>query len=140
MVRTPTDRRRVPESEIKRLLGNSETPKTERVLAIYARVSSHEQKAKGDLDRQVEFIAKQFDARLYEDIMVVAEVSSGLNDNRKGHQQNDKTMHEELVEDLLAIVTSFSGKLYGIRKKKKESFKRQVKEAIISAVNLPDED
>jgi len=187
MVRTPTDRRRVPESEIKRLLGNSETPKTERVLAIYARVSSHEQKAKGELDRQVEFIAKQFDARLYEDIMVVAEVSSGLNDNRKGlvklmklakeskitdiaitykdrltrfgfnylklyfeshevkihvinSQQNDKTMHEELAEDLLAIVTSFSGKLYGIRKKKKESFKRQVKEAIISAVNLPDED
>jgi len=30
-------------------------------------------------------------------------------------QQDRKSVHEELVDDLLAIVTSFSGKLYGLR-------------------------
>ena len=30
-------------------------------------------------------------------------------------QQDRKSVHEELMDDLLAIVTSFSGKLYGLR-------------------------
>lgn len=167
------------------MLGHPEALKTKPVLAIYARVSSHEQKTKGDLDRQVEYVAKRFDARLYDDIIVVAEVSSGLNDNRKGlvklmklarenritdiaitykdrltrfgfnylklyfesydvkvhvlnSQHGDKTMHEELVEDLLAIVASFSGKLYGLRSSKQKSFSQSVKGAIINATNLPD--
>ena len=46
IVRTPGGRRRVPESEIRRLLGEKEPVSTGRVLAIYARVFSHEQKQK----------------------------------------------------------------------------------------------
>jgi len=34
---------------------------------------------------------------------------------RPRRQQDRKSIHEELVHDLLAIVTSFSGKLYGLR-------------------------
>ena len=65
-------KRRVPESEILRLTGSAPARQDGRV-AIYARVSSHEQKQKGDLDRVHE---------------PVAEPSPG------GHQ--------ELVEDLLS--------------------------------------
>lgn len=54
------------------------------MLAVYTRVSSYEQKAKGDLDRQVEQVRKHFDHRLFDDIFVVTDVSSGLNDWRKG--------------------------------------------------------
>ncbi len=53
---------------------------------------------------------------------------------------NKKSVYEELVEDLLSIVTSFSGKLYGIRSKKKEEVTSKVKEVFESAVYLPDED
>lgn len=188
VVRTPGGRRRVPESEVKRLLGEEEPPAPrKRVLAIYARVSSHEQKVKGDLDRQVELVRKKFDARLFDDILVVTDVSSGLNDRRKGlarlmmlaregkitdlavsyrdrltrfgfnylkvyfeshgvkvhvvnGEEERKAAHEELVEDLLAIVTSFAGKLYGIRSKKKEEVVRQVKEVFEAAGHVPDAD
>lgn len=130
---------------------------------IYARVSSHEQKAKGDLDRQV--------ARIVESVpnlqnpLVLKEVGSGLNDSRKellkvidlvlcgsvnkvyvtyrdrltrfGYRylevvflskgvtivvteknKIDKNTQEELVEDMMSLIASFSGKLYGMRSHK----------------------
>ncbi|MEW8959106.1 MAG: IS607 family transposase [Moorella sp. (in: firmicutes)] len=185
-VRTPGGRRRVPESEIKRLLGEREDEPVNRVLAVYARVSSHEQKAKGDLDRQVEKTKKHFDYRLFDDVLVVTDVSSGLNDRRKGllklmqmaregkitdlaisykdrltrfgfnylktyfesygvkihivnGEEDKKTVYEELVEDLLSIVTSFSGKLYGIRSRKKDEITSKIREVIENAGYLPDE-
>jgi excisionase family DNA binding protein len=70
-VRTPGGRRRVPESEIKRLLGEKEPVSAGRVLAIYARVSS--------------------------------------------------------------------GKLYGIRSRKKEEVASKIREVIVNAGYLPDE-
>ena len=189
MVRTPTDRRRVPESEVKRFLGEKEliSTKQESVLVIYGRVSSHEQKAKGDLDRQVESVRKHFDLRLFDEVSIITDVSSGLNDNRKGltklmelarkqevtdiavsykdrltrfdynylktyfesygvklhivnAKKENKTAHEELVEDLISIVTSFSGKLYGIRSKKKSEADKILKEAVENVCNLPDEE
>ncbi|ACX52895.1 DNA binding domain protein, excisionase family [Ammonifex degensii KC4] len=188
VVRTPGGRRRVPESEVRRLLGVEKPPvPRERALAIYARVSSHEQKARGDLDRQVESVRKKFDPRLFDDVLVVTDVSSGLNDRRKGltrlmtlaregkitdlavsykdrltrfgfnylkayfenygvkihvvnGEEDRKTAHEELVEDLLAIVTSFAGRLYGIRSRRKEKVVRQVKEVFETAGHIPDAD
>lgn len=186
-IRTPGGRRRIPESEIKRLLGEEEITTSSRVLAIYARVSSHEQKKKGDLDRQVEQITKHFDQRLFEDIIVITDVSSGLNDNRKGllklmklaqpgkvtdiaisykdrltrfgfnylkiyfesynvkihivnQQEKEKTVYEELVEDLISIVASFSGKLYGIRSRKKQAVVQKISEVIKDASHLPNAD
>lgn len=55
-------------------------------------------------------------------------------------EDDKKSVCEELVEDLLSIVTSFSGKLYGIRSKKKEEVTARVKEVFESAGYLPDED
>jgi len=42
----------------------------------------------------------------------------------------EKTPEKELVEDLLAIVTSFAGKLYGIRSHKKKRLVEAVKNAL----------
>jgi|GEM_PF-4958302 len=53
-VRTPGGQRRVPESEILRLCGEDAVPPKPKAVALYARVSSHDRKNKGDLDRQVE--------------------------------------------------------------------------------------
>ncbi|WP_340612373.1 hypothetical protein [Ammonifex degensii] len=44
------------------------------------------------------------------------------------------------MEDLLAIVTSFAGRLYGIRSKRKEKVIRQVKGVFGAAGHVPDAD
>lgn len=127
---------------------------------IYARVSSSEQKAKGDLDRQVTFLLENVDD-LYKPI-VLKEAGSGLNDKRPKIQElirlvldgkvnrvfvtykdrltrfgyhyletifsyhgvsitvvkdedKEKSVEEELVEDMMSLIASFSGKLYGLR-------------------------
>lgn len=52
---------------------------------IYARVSSHDQKAHGDLDRQVQFLIDSNND--LQNLLVLSEVGSGLNDKRKKLQQ-----------------------------------------------------
>lgn len=127
---------------------------------IYARVSSHEQKARGDLDRQATYIIDHVPD--LQNPLVLKEVGSGLNDKRKqllglvdmvlndevrsvyvtyrdrltrfGYHYlstvfqakgveivvlNDvsqkRSVENELVEDMMALIASFSGKLYGLR-------------------------
>jgi excisionase family DNA binding protein len=186
-IRTPSDRRRFSKSEINRLLGENTPVTSDRKLAIYARVSSGEQKKKGDLDRQVEYIKNKLDLRIYNDVRIITDVGSGLNDRRKGLEKlmelakkgeitdiairykdrltrfgfnylalyfqshnvkvdilddrlNDKSVYEELTDDLLSIVTSFSGRLYGTRSGKNKMLKDKVKVAIKDVANLPNED
>ena len=52
-----------------------------KVDVIYARVSSNEQRAKGDLDRQVSFLVQS--AKDLKNPTILAEVGSGLNDKRE---------------------------------------------------------
>jgi predicted site-specific integrase-resolvase len=186
-VRTPAGRRMFPKAEIERLLGDSQPVTTDRLLVIYGRVSSADQKKKGDLDRQVLFIKDKLDLRIYQSISIITDVGSGLNDKRKGliklmtmakagevtdlgirskdrltrfgfnylqfffesygvkihildESVNDKTVYEELMEDLLSIITSFSGKLYGIRSGKNKLLKDKVKGVIKDVTDLPDQD
>lgn len=131
---------------------------------LYARVSSHDQKAHGDLDRQVVFLMTHCPD--LKNPMVLSEVGSGLNDNRKQLQKllsmimNDevsrvfvtykdrltrfgyhyletvfeakgvpiivvkeeqaaKSIEHEMVDDMMSLIASFSGKLYGMRSKRK---------------------
>ncbi len=171
-VRTPGGRRRIPESEVMRLRGKIQSEKN---WAIYARVSSHEQKKKGDLDRQIKYLEKMVPKKS-EEIKVIMDVGSGLNDNRKGLKElmqlasegkisdiaitdkdrltrfgfqylnkffitfgveihimsgeKSKSLEEELVQDMLSIVTSFSGKLYGIGSAKRKKLLENVREVI----------
>lgn len=127
---------------------------------IYARVSSHDQKKGGDLDRQAMYLIDKVDNLI--NPLVLKEVGSGLNDKRVqlqkllkmvannevrnvyitykdrltrfgyhyletmflAHNVNiivvkdenaDKSVQEELVEDMMSLIASFSGKLYGMR-------------------------
>lgn len=133
---------------------------------IYARVSSHEQKEKGDLDRQALFLVEN--VKDLQNPIILKEVGSGLNDNRKLLQQLlvmvcdnevrnvyvtykdrltrfgyhyletmfkahdvsiivvkdeeiEKSVQEELAEDMMSLIASFSGKLHGLRSKKNKS-------------------
>ncbi|MEM2306584.1 MAG: IS607 family transposase [Candidatus Bathyarchaeia archaeon] len=157
VVRTVGGRRRVPESEIKRILGLRE----ERIVIGYARVSSSAQK--DDLERQKQLILTYAKEKGYGEVQVLSDVGSGLNENRKSFlrlldmvferriskvivayedrltrfgietlsrvfsvfgteieviNRGEKTPQEELVEDLITIVSHFAGKLYGLRSHK----------------------
>ena len=46
------------------------------------------------------------------------------------NEREEQTPHEELVEDLLSIVTSFAGKLYGMRSNKTKKVVESVKRTI----------
>jgi len=136
---------------------------------VYARVSSNEQKQKGDLDRQALHIIET-NPNLIKPV-ILKEVGSGLNDKRKellslismveddtvrnvyitykdrltrfgfnyleemfskhdvsiivcNNEVDDKSVEEELVEDMMSLIASFSGKLYGLRSKKNTGGKR----------------
>ena len=152
-VRTIGGKRRVPESEIKRILGIHE----ERKIVGYARVSSHTQK--DDLERQIELIKRYAKERGWK-IEILKDVGSGLKENRRNFQKllrmvmnrevskviiaypdrltrfgfkileeffksygteivvinkEEKSPQEELIEDLITIISHFAGKLYGMR-------------------------
>jgi putative resolvase len=88
-VRLPSGRRRVPESEVKRLLNIKE----ERKDAIYARVLSGDQRR--DLDRQVTTLRK-----LSPDAVVYTDVRSGVNFKRNGLFQLLEDVREKKIARL----------------------------------------
>ena len=166
--RTLGGHRRFPYQEIERILNNykreNSLPSMRRnnYCAIYGRVSSHKQRKRGDLERQIALLKSYAYNNHYEVVKVYKDVGSGLNTNRKGlwglirdakkqrfstvllnyrdrltrfgylylkeylHEYNvellcintldEKTPEGELVEDLVAIIHSFSGKLYRMRR------------------------
>lgn len=87
--RTPTNIRFLPRTKLIDLLdqqGLYYNDKTiQRKDVIYARVSSHDQKSQGDLDRQVHFLVTE--VKDLQNVVVLSEVGSGLNDKRKKLQQ-----------------------------------------------------
>ncbi len=155
-VRTVGGKRRVPESEIKRILGLHE----ERKIVGYARVSSHTQR--DDLERQIELIKKYAKEKGWE-VEILKDIGSGLKEDRRNFRKlltmvvnrevskvvvaypdrltrlgfktleelfkgygteivvinkRAKTPQEELVEDLITIISHFAGKLYGMKSHK----------------------
>jgi len=168
-VRTVDGRRKIPESEIKRIFGLRE----ERAVVGYARVSSGTQKA--DLERQKHLLHNYAKDKGYGEIQVLSDVGSGLNEKRKGFlkllemvaerkvsrviaaykdrltrfgfetlrklfqgfgteieviNSEEKTPQEELVEDLITIVSHFAGKLYGMRSRKYKEVVEGVKKLV----------
>lgn len=66
-----------------------------KIDVIYARVSSNEQKAKGDLDRQVSFLVQS--VKDLKNLTILAEVGSGLDDKReKLHQFLDMVLQDKV--------------------------------------------
>lgn len=134
---------------------------------IYARVSTHKQAVRGDLERQIEKLKLFAIDHNVRNLQVLSDVGSGLNDNRKNllrlismvqdgavnrifitckdrltrfgfnylkqicehhgttivvvsDQTEQMSESEELAEDIIALIHSFSGKLYGLRHHIKE--------------------
>ena len=166
VVRTPTGRRRIPYSEIQRILKERIN---DRRAVIYGRVSSQKQDKDGNLERQIERLLKWAKENNYEVVKVFKDVGSGINDNRKNFwnmmkyiKENNipylivefhdrltrfglkyieallreygtkliivenklsKDKMEELVEDLITIITSFTARIYGARSQKFKKIK-----------------
>lgn len=145
-----------------------------RINIIYARVSSNEQKQKGDLDRQVGYISSKCNKS--NPFEIITDVGSGLNTDRKGlnklikyviedkvdtvyvrykdrltrfgydylekffqsynvnivilEETESKTNQEELVDDMMSLIASFSGKFYGLRSKEKKLLYKQLENTI----------
>lgn len=140
---------------------------------IYARVSNNEQKNRGDLDRQIEYITREIITKNPKNLKIFSEVGSGLNDARRelkkildmvmndeidrifilykdrltrfgfnyleqicnkygtkiiiiSEEVQEKSIQEELAEDIISIIHSFSGKLYGMRNKIKENIEKEL--------------
>ena len=172
VVRTVGGRRRVPESEVERLIGLEKADVSGKAI-IYCRVSSHDQK--GDLERQKQSLLEYAKSKGYEVVGVLEDVASGLNENRKSLNKlfdiveereagvvlvafkdrltrfgfkyleqyflshgvrievingEEQDAYQELVEDLIALVSSFAGKLYGLRSHKYEKVVEGVKQLI----------
>ena len=82
-MRTPGGRRRIPQSEIRRLQGE----KGIRSVIGYARVSSNTQK----LERQVEYLRQRGVQE------VITDIGSGLNEKRKGFLRLlERVLHNEV--------------------------------------------
>jgi len=169
-VRTIGGKRRVPESEIKQILGIKD--KEQRKIIGYVRVSSNTQK--DDLEIQIDMI-KSYARDLNWNVEILKDIGSGLNEKRKNYKKllkmvinrevekviitysdrltrfgfetlkeffksygteiiviNKKyrTPQEELVEDLITIISHFAGKLYGMRSHKYKKLTKTIQEIV----------
>ena len=169
-IRTLGGHRRIHISEIKRIIEGKKRKyekKKKQGVVTYARVSSHEQKKKGDLDRQQNKLRDYCTNNNLKIVSELKDVGSGLNTKRKGierlfklvtkgklsevivsypdrltrfgfgylenyfnsygvkitvlEEREDKSVQEEMVDDMIALITSFSGKIHGMRGHKKKS-------------------
>lgn len=181
-VKTKGSHRRYRTCDIERMKG--ETPEVKEGdgkirVAVYARVSSHEQKEKGDLERQTGRILKYCVTKQYNVVENFEEVGSGMKDDRPKlrrlfklveQKKIDKVIVEhkdrlsrfmigflqdhfhsydveiewlseiigtsyeqELVEDILSLMSSFSNRIYGRRsaenRKARKLMEQQLKAA-----------
>jgi len=167
-IKTAGGHRRYRSDEVERLMPTAPArrPYGEGVTTVgYARVSSHGQKASGDLDRQAERLVAAGAETVYRD------VASGLSESRTGlrgllnrveqgdidrvvvvtrdrlarfgvkfiethiesygasltvldPEDRDASPESELVSDLLALVASFSGRLYGLRSARRREIEK----------------
>lgn len=87
-LKTPGGHRRYDKTQLNSFIGveENDTPKKqeEPLCATYARVSSHEQKTHGDLDRQSQRLSEYCAKHNLYVKHIIKDVGSGLNDNRIG--------------------------------------------------------
>ena len=167
-IRTPGNHRRIHEAEIRRIIEGKKRKynKKKRGTVTYARVSSHDQKKKGDLDRQQKKLRDYCVGNNLTIVSEIKDVASGLNTKRKGlaklcklvakgkisevivnypdrltrfgfgylsnyflsygviitvlEKRENISAQQEMVDDLITLITSFSGKIHGMRGRKKK--------------------
>lgn len=168
--------RRYRFSDIQKLKGEKVSNKdNNNIVCCYVRVSSHDQKKNGDLERQKSRVLQYAIEHKYQIDYIFEEVGSGLNDNRyklnklfelvinkdickvivehkdrltrfnykvyetffKSYnveievieEELNKSFEDELVKDMISLMSSFSARIYGKRshrnKVKNENTKKQ---------------
>jgi len=83
--------------EIKRVITGADPKANEKVCgktAIYCRVSSHEQKKKGDLDRQIESASEYCKKKGFDVTYIFKDIGSGLNTKRGGLRKMCKLIEQ----------------------------------------------
>ena len=120
--RTAGGHRRYLLSDIKKLQGISENTleldggNISNKIAVYCRVSSHEQKQKGDLERQKGRLLEYCIKKKYEVVQIFEEVGSGMSDTRsKLHRLCDLAEKREISRIIVEHkdrLTRFNYKIY----------------------------
>ena len=175
-VRLPTsNHRRITKEQLIKYLKENDDYLDDRELnkhdVIYARVSSHSQK--DDLERQKQELINYMIDKNPLNLLIIEDIGSGLNDNRKGlnkliklildkevnrviisykdrltrfgfnylkqicdyndveiiivsREERNESLELELAEDIISIIHSFSGRLYGMRKKVKDEVNKEL--------------
>ena len=102
-VRTPGRHRMYRQSDIDNFLGvkNSTTKQDTLPVATYNRVSSHEQKQKGDLERQQGRVLSYCAEKGYKVEYVYTEIGSGMSDNRPKLLQLMKLAREKKISKVI---------------------------------------
>lgn len=170
-IKTTGGHRRYQKETLDEYIGIIENKKEKAdFIATYSRVSSNEQKAKGDLDRQSQRLSEYCAKKKYPVEHIIKDVGSGLSDVRAGFvklsklviekkitkiiiehkdrltrfqynfiekmynsydveivcvESSDVSEEEELVNDIMMLMASFSGKLYGKRSAKRRKMKKE---------------
>lgn len=163
-IKTSGGHRRYQKKDLDKFIGiNIEEKELNNLVAIYSRVSSHDQKQKGDLDRQSQRLSEYCAKKKFVVSEIIKDVGSGLSDTRNGFVRLTKLVierkiskiiiehkdrftrfqfgfiekmfnsygveiiciekaeigeEEELVNDMIMLMASFSGRLYGRRSAK----------------------
>lgn len=174
-LRTEGGHRRYKQSDIERIVGEKKVSAehgNETIVATYARCSTPDQKAHGDIDRQSARIFEYCIKKDYKVEYVIKDMGSGLNDKRKGFvklcklvvegkidkvviehkdrltrfqynliefffnsygveiellDKKEYTEQEELVNDMMMLIASFSGRLYSARAKENNKKRKEKK-------------
>ena len=104
-IKTFGGHRRYKESDINKFSGVEEPDKDiNKSVAIYGRVSSHDQKQKGDLDRQCQRLSEYCAKQKYKVDNILKDVGSGLSDCRSGLNRLfdlviDKKINKVVIEN-----------------------------------------
>jgi len=174
-LRTEGGHRRYKQSDIERIVGEKKVSAehgNKPIVATYARCSTPDQKAHGDIDRQSARIFEYCIKKDYKVEYVIKDMGSGLNDKRKGFvklcklvvegkidkvviehkdrltrfqynliefffnsygveiellDKKEYTEQEELVNDMMMLIASFSGRLYSARAKENNKKRKEKK-------------
>jgi len=172
-ITTTGGHRRYQQEQLDEYIGITKSVvETSDLVVTYSRVSSHEQKQKGDLDRQSQRLSEYCAKKKFNVGFIIKDVGSGLSDTRNGFikltnlvidkkvtkviiehkdrltrfqynfiermfssygieiihiEKNDVSEQEDLVTDLVSLMASFSGKMYGRRSAERRKKNKDVK-------------
>jgi len=100
--KTTGGHRRYQQEDLETFIGITNNPQVKSdVVATYSRVSSHEQKTKGDLDRQSQRISEYCAKKKMNVGYIIKDVGSGLSDSRSGFIKLTNLVIEKKISKII---------------------------------------